>query len=108
MQEKTMLKRLELTDKVSDKDERTLKEVIENDITEGKKIVMQKIKEGYDPSDDVLNSVRIRRTVGESTIKQIITDKITKKDKKVYPKETMKLDKILKEIRTLEHENTDE
>lgn len=103
-----MLKKLELTDKVSDKDERTLEEIIENDITEAKRIVMQKVREGYSPTDEVLQKVRIHKTVGESTIRHIITDKVVKKDKKVYPKETMKLEKILKELRTLEHENTDE
>lgn len=101
-----MLTKLELNDRLEEYDDKTLKEVIDDDFEGGKKLIIKMAKNGFDPSEEVLKYVRIKRIIGESTFTHIVTDRITVKENKKLPKDTMKLDKILKEINTLENEKT--
>ena len=90
------------------KDDKTLGEFLNENFDEAKKWVFECIKEENIPDNDILRICRIKRIVHEPVITQVVFDRVVKKDNIVYKKDTAKLDKILKEINTLENGESEE
>ena len=87
---------------------KTLREYSEEDFDGAKQLVFDKIREEIIPDDETLKHFHIKRIVHEPVFSQIVIDRVTKKDNVVYKKDTAKLDKILKEINTLENGEPEE
>ena len=103
-----MLERFEITDVVPEYENRTFEEIVKEDRNTAKKIVFDKIREGYEPSDEVLAAAGIKKHIRDEKFTHVMFDRTKLKDNKVYPKETKKLETILKEINTLENNKTNE
>lgn len=88
--------------------EKTLREYSEEDFDGAKQLVFEKIRAEIIPDEETLKHFRIKRIVHEPVISQIVFDRVTKNDNVVYKKDTAKLDKILKEINTLENGEAEE
>jgi len=100
------LKKITFNDIV--RDNKTLKECLEEDFDGTKKWVFERIREHELPEDDVLEACHIKRIVHEPTVTQIAFDRVIKKDTSVYKKDTAKLEKIIQELNTLDNGETEE
>ena len=71
-----------------------------SEIISEKKVVFSLIKEGFEFEDEVLSMAGIKKTVMDVKVEQVFVEHDV--DTKVYAKETASLQKILKELRTLD------
>ena len=74
-----------------------------SEISKDKKNIFILIKEGYQISDDILSKIGIRKNIHDIKFTTQIVEH--EKDNKVYPKETMSVSKIIKELETVERQN---
>lgn len=70
------------------------------DIVTNKKAIFNLIKQGVQLDDEVLLQAGIKKTIRNVKVEHVFVEHET--DNKVYEKETTSLQKILKEIRTLD------
>ncbi len=72
-----------------------------SDLVKNKKIVFSLIKDGIDFDDTVLSLAGIKRNIRDVKVKQVLIEHDV--DTRTYAKETTSLQKILKELRTLDN-----
>lgn len=75
------------------------------DIVGDKKKVFSLIKKGIQFDDEVLEKAGIKKVVRDVEFKNVFVEH--EKDKKTYEKDTVNLQKILKELRTLDDDEAD-
>lgn len=94
----------EINDVIPEYGNKTLEEILNEDRATAKKIVFDRIKNGYEPSQEVLDAVGIKKHIRDEKFTHVMFDRVKPKDNKVYPRETKKLETILKELNTLEND----
>lgn len=76
---------------------------IVKDIINDKKIVFEVLKDGNPLNDEILNTVNIHKNIRNiSFVNEVV---IHEKHDKIYPKDTVTLNKILKELETLSNQD---
>lgn len=76
---------------------------IVKDIINDKKIVFEVLKDGNPLDDEILNKVNIHKNIRNiSFVNEVV---IHEKHDKSYPKDTVTLNKILKELETLSNQD---
>jgi hypothetical protein len=78
---------------------RLIKDIVED---KNKKEIFNFIKEGYDVDDEVLESIGIKKRIGEKKAMCVFVDHV--KDDVKYEKEEVPIKKVLGEISTLEND----
>ena len=89
-------------DTIIDGNSKTLRDLANENRLTAKSYVFDNIRDGLLPDDETLNELGIKRIIHKPTFTNVLFDKTVVKDNKVYPKETMKLSTILKELNTIE------
>jgi hypothetical protein len=74
-----------------------------SEVIKDKKKVFSLIKDGFQLSDDVLAKAGIKKNIYNVKVTTQIVEH--EKDNRVYPKETMSVSKIIKELETVERQN---
>ena len=94
-----MKKKLKLTSRapIGEYKKRLIKDIVED---KNKKEIFNFIKEGYDVDDKVLESIGIKKHIGEKKAMCVFVDHA--KDDVKYEKDEVSIKKILGEISTLE------
>lgn len=96
-----MKKKLKLTSRapIGEYKKRLIKDIVED---KNKKEIFNFIKEGYDVDDEVLESIGIKKHIGEKKAMCVFVDHV--KDDVKYEKEEVPIKKVLGEISTLEND----
>ncbi len=89
-------------DTIIDGNSKTLRDLANENRLTAKSYVFDNIRDGLLPDDETLQELGIKRIVRDVSFSNVVFDKKVVRDNKVYPKETMKLSTILKELNTIE------